>query len=197
MWKGINNLSKMIEKNRRKHRLLMLLLLLQLCTLIALGQDSVSIRMNVDATDAARNVLHTTLTIPVKPGPLSLFYPKWIPGEHSPTGPINDMVGLRLSGNGKSIPWQRDNVEMFAFHCDVPAGVSALEVSFDDVSQPATTMSARLARVKWNRVLVYPRGMNSDAIRVAASIKLPGDWKFATSLAVSRERRDEVEFKEV
>jgi len=170
MWKGINNMPKMIEKNQRKHRLLMLLLLLQLGAVIALGQDSVSIRMNVDATDAARNVLHTTLTIPVKPGPLSLFYPKWIPGEHSPTGPINDMAGLRLSGNGKSIPWQRDEVEMFAFHCEVPAGVSQLEVVFDDVSQPATTMSARLARVKWNRLLLYPRGMSSDSIRVAASI---------------------------
>jgi predicted metalloprotease with PDZ domain len=190
-------MPKVIEKNQTKHRLLMLLLLLQLCAVIALGQDSVSIKMAVDATDAARNVLHTTLSIPVKPGPLSLFYPKWIPGEHSPTGPINDMVGLRLSGNGKSIPWKRDEVEMFAFYCDVPVGVSQLEVTFDDVSQPATTMSARLARVKWNRLLLYPRGMSSDAIRVAASIKLPGSWKFATSLPVLRERRDDVEFKEV
>jgi predicted metalloprotease with PDZ domain len=205
MWKGIHNMPKMIakmieetiEKSQRKHRLLMLLLLLQLGAVIALGQESVSIRMNVDATDAARNVLHTTLTIPVQPGPLSLFYPKWIPGEHSPTGPINDMVGLRLSGNGKAIPWKRDDVEMFAFHCEVPAGVSELKVTFDDVSQPATTMSARLARVKWNRVLLYPRGMSSDAIRVTASIKLPDSWKFATALPVLRERRDNVEFKDV
>src|SRR5438552_3296496 len=187
----------MIEKNHRKHRLLMLLLLLQLCAVIALGQDSVSIRMNVDATEAARNVLHTTLTIPVKPGPLSLFYPKWIPGEHSPTGPINDMAGLRLSANGKSIPWKRDAVEMFAFYCEIPGGVSALEIAFDDVSQPSTTMSARLARVKWNRLLLYPRGVSSDTVRVDASIKLPGGWKFATALPVLRERRDEIEFKEV
>src|SRR5260221_4050875 len=188
-------MPKMIEKSHPRHRLLMLLLLLQLCAVIALGQESISIRMNVDATGAARNVLHTTLTIPVKPGSLSLFYPKWIPGEHSPTGPINDMVGLRLSGNGKSIPWQRDAVEMFAFHCEIPAGVSALEVTFDDVSQPATTMSARLARVKWNRVLLYPRGISSDAIRVAASIKLPDGWKFATALPVLRERRGKCEVK--
>src|SRR5437870_10526053 len=190
-------MPKLSERNRTRHRLLMLSLLLQLCAVQALGQNSISIRMNVDATDAARNVLHTTLTIPVKPGPLSLFYPKWIPGEHSPTGPINDMVGLRLSANGRSIPWQRDDVEMFAFHCEIPAGVNELEVTFDDVSQPATTMSARLARVKWNRLLVYPRGMNSDSISMATSIKLPGDWKFATALPVLRERRDEIEFKEV
>lgn len=187
----------MIGKNHRKPHVLMLLLLLHLCVVTVLGQSSVSIKMSVDASDAARSVLHTTLTIPVKPGPLSLFYPKWIPGEHSPTGPINDMVGLKLSGNGKTIPWQRDDVEMFAFYCEVPAGVSELEVVFDDVSQPATTMSARLARIKWNRLVVYPRGMSSDAVRVDASIKLPGGWKFATPLAVLREQRDVVEFKEV
>src|SRR5437763_5123165 len=114
-----NIMPKMIEQSRRKYRFLILLLLLQLCAVMALGQNSASIRMNVDATDAARNVLHTTLTIPVKPGSLSLFYPKWIPGEHSPTGPINDMAGLRLSANGKLIPWTRDGVEMFAFHCEI------------------------------------------------------------------------------
>ena len=192
-----NNTSVITERTHRGHRLFMLLLWLPIFAAIALGQNSVSIKMNVDATDAARNVLHTTLTIPVKPGPFSLFYPKWIPGEHSPTGPINDMVGLKLSANGKTIPWTRDPVEMFAFSCEIPAGASELEVAFDDVSQPGTTMSARLARVKWNRVLVYPRGMNSDAIRIDASIKLPGGWKFATALPVLRERRDDVEFKEV
>ena len=92
-------MPKMIEQNHRKLRFLVLLLLLQLCAVMAWGQNSVSIRMNVDATDAAHNVLHTTLTIPVKAGSLLLFYPKWIPGEHSPTGPINDMAGLRLSAN--------------------------------------------------------------------------------------------------
>ena len=190
-------MSVIIERRHRGHRLFMLLLWLPLCAAMALGQSSVSIKMNVDATEAARNVLHTTLTIPVKPGPFSLLYPKWIPGEHSPTGPINDMVGLRLSANGRTIPWTRDPVEMFAFSCEIPAGASELNVAFDDVSQPGTTMSARLARVKWNRVLVYPRGMNSDAVRIDASIKLPGGWKFATALPVLRERRDDVEFKEV
>src|ERR1700755_3130670 len=109
-------------------------------------------KLDVDATGAARNVLRARLTIPVKPGPLTLFYPKWIPGEHSPTGPINDVVGLKLSAGGKPIPWSRDDVEMFSFHCDVPPGVSALEVTFDDVSEPGTTMTARLARIKWNRL---------------------------------------------
>src|SRR4026208_1973619 len=113
------------------------------------------IAVSVDATDAARNIVHTKLTIPVKPGPLTLLYPKWIPGEHSPTGPINDLLGLKLSAGGKSIAWRRDDVEMFAFHCDIPIGVTVLEVALDDASQPETTASAKLARIKWNRVLVY------------------------------------------
>ena len=177
----------------RKYRLLLLPVLLQLCAFAA-GQN---IRMNVDATEAAHNLLRTQLTIKVKPGPLSLFYPKWIPGEHSPTGPLNDMVSLKLTANGNPIPWTRDEVEMFAFRCVVPPGVTELQVTFDDVSQPGTTMSARLARIKWNRLLVYQRGLTSDSIQVQAAIKLPIGWKFATALPILRERRDEVEFKEV
>src|SRR5437870_8465728 len=123
-------MPKMSERNQTGHRLLMLSVLLQICAAAALAQNPLSIRMHVDATDSARNVLHTTLTIPVKAGPLSSFYPKWIPGEHSPTGPINDMFGLRLSGNGKSIPWQRDDVEMFAFHCEIPACVKVMSATF-------------------------------------------------------------------
>jgi predicted metalloprotease with PDZ domain len=192
-----NNMPKTNLRNCRKQSLLVLLLVLQFCAVTAVGQNLLSIKLNVDATDAARNVLHTTLIIPVKSGPLTLFYPKWIPGEHSPTGPINDLVGLKITANGKSIPWKRDDVEMFAFHCEIPSGVSALEVTFDDVSQPGTTMTARLARLKWNRVLLYPRGMSSDAVRVVASLKLPPGWKYATPLPVARETRYDVQFKEV
>src|SRR3989441_2110809 len=197
MTAGDNNMPKTNPRNHRRQNLLMLLVVLQLCAVTAVGQNFLSIKLNVNATAAARNMLRSTLIIPVKPGPLTLFYPKWIPGEHSPTGPINDLVGLKIAANGKSIPWKRDDVEMFAFHCEVPAAVSALEVTFDDVSQPGTTMTARLARLKWNRVVLYPRGMSSDAVRVVASLKLPPGWKYATPLPVARETRDEVQFKEV
>src|ERR1051325_7263530 len=144
-------------RNRFPRRLTLAfaLLLLQALGSAALAQSAVSIKLDVDATGAARNVLRAGLTIPVKPGPLTLFYPKWIPGEHSPTGTINDLVGLQLTAGGKTIPWRRDEVEMFAFHCDIPQGVSTLDVTFDDVSQPESTASAKLARIKWNRLLVY------------------------------------------
>jgi predicted metalloprotease with PDZ domain len=156
-----------------------------------------TISLHVDATEASRNILRSTLKIPVRPGPFTLFFPKWIPGEHTPTGPINDVVGLKLSAAGKPISWRRDDVEMFAFHCQIPDAVSELEVSFDDVSQPESTMSAKLARIKWNRVLMYPQGVNSDSIRVRASLSLPPGWKYATALPVLNEKQSEIDFKEV
>lgn len=157
----------------------------------------ITMTLSVDATDAARNIVHSKLTIPVRPGALTLFYPKWIPGEHSPTGPINDLIGLKLSAGGKPISWQRDDVEMFAFHCDIPAGVTTLDVAFDDASQPETTASAKLARIKWNRLLVYPQGMSSDTISVKAALKLPAGWQFASALTIAGDGRDELQFKEV
>ncbi len=153
----------------------------------ALAQTKIT--LSVDATDAARNMLHSKLTIPVRPGPLTLFYPEWIPGEHTPTGTINDVVGLKLIANGKPIPWRRDDLEMFAFHCDIPPGVTTLDVTFDDVTQPETTASAKLARIKWNRLLVYPQGANSDAVTVKASLKLPVGWRFASALPVANDNR--------
>jgi predicted metalloprotease with PDZ domain len=170
-------------------------IILFLASVSALAQTAMTV--NVDATDAARNLVHSKLTIPVKPGPLTLFYPKWIPGEHSPTGPINDLLGLKLSAGGKSIAWRRDDVEMFAFHCDIPPGVPVLEVALDDASQPETTASAKLARIKWNRVLVYPQGMSSDAISVKTSLKLPSGWQFASALPIAGENKNEFQFKEV
>lgn len=184
-------------KTKRLTPRLALILALFACSVSITSAQATAIKLSVDATDAARNILHTKLTIPVRPGPLTLFYPKWIPGEHSPTGPINDLVGLKLSANGRPIAWRRDDVEMFAFHCEVPPGVSELEVSFDDASQPETTMSAKLARIKWNRVVIYPRGMNSDDVRVKASLTLPASWKFASALPVLSENKDGLEFKEV
>ena len=173
-------------------RILWIGLILFFTSVSALAQ---AMTLSVDATDAARNMIHSKLAIPVKPGPLTLFYPKWIPGEHSPTGPINDLVGLKLSAGGKPIAWRRDDVEMFAFHCDIPAGVAVLDVTFDDLSQPESTASAKLARIKWNRLLLYVQGMSSDVISVKASLKLPAGWHFASALPIASERNNELHFK--
>jgi predicted metalloprotease with PDZ domain len=190
--------KKFMKKSPGNYRrnIFLLLILPALCVSAALAQTA-GIKLNVDATEAARNILHVSEKIPVKPGRFRLFYPKWIPGEHSPTGPLNDMVNLFISANGKPVAWTRDDVEMFAFECEIPAGASELEIAFDDVSQPGTTASAQLARIKWNRLLLYPRGVPSDNIQVSASLKLPADWKYATALPVARETGSTADFKSV
>src|SRR5438046_10559739 len=77
------------------------------------------IQLRVDATEAPRKIYHAELSIPATPGPMNLFYPKWIPGEHAPTGPITDLAGLKISSGGHNLQWNRDSVELFAFPINV------------------------------------------------------------------------------
>src|SRR5947209_20494952 len=84
------------------------------------------IELSVDATGAPRKLLHARLVIPASPGPLTLYYPKWIPGEHSPSGPITELSGVKLRAGGKALPWRRDDVDLYAFHCTVPPGADSL-----------------------------------------------------------------------
>src|SRR5581483_10065025 len=139
-----------------------------LCAAIAFSQE---IKIQVDATDAPRKILHAHLTIPAKPGPMTLLYPEWIPGEHGPTGPITDLVGLKITASGRTIAWSRDPVNMFAFHINVPADASTVEAVFDLISPPDTSgfssgasATTELAVLNWNQFLLYPEGSSSDAL---------------------------------
>ena len=120
--------------------------------------QSNSITLTVDATEAARRVFHSRLLIPAKAGPLTLYYPKWIPGEHGPTGPINEVAGLHLTAGGKEVAWQRDLLEMYAIHCQVPAGAEAVEVAMDFLSPSSvdaffgSSGSAQLTVINWNQL---------------------------------------------
>ena len=147
------------------------------------------IAIAVDATDAPRKILHARLEIPVKSGPLTLFYPKWIPGEHGPTGPITDLAGLKFAAAGKTIVWRRDDVDMYAFHLDVPPGASKLDVALDfllpasaEGFSSAASTTANLAVISWNQVLLYPEGFSSDDLTYTASLRLPLHWNFGTAL---------------
>ena len=133
----------------------------------------------LDATDAPRHIFHARLSIPAKPGALTLLYPKWIPGEHGPTGPVTDLVNLRFSANGKTLVWRRDLVDMYALHLEVPQGASAVEVTLDFLSPTNATgfssgasVTEKLAVMSWNQVLLYPKEVQSDAITYSASLKL-------------------------
>src|SRR5277367_7125267 len=93
-----------------------------------------TITLSVDASDAPRKIFHAQLTIPATPGTLTLYYPKWIPGEHGPTGPIEELAGLKFTANGETLKWRRDLLDGWTIHVEVPAGASAVNASLDFIS---------------------------------------------------------------
>ena len=162
------------------------------------------VTLEVDAREAPRRIFHARLVIPAAPGPLTLVYPKWVPGEHGPTGPITDLAGLKFSAGGKPLAWRRDPVDMWALHCDVPAGAGAVEVSLDYLSPAETSgfssgasTTSKLAFISWNQLLLYPQGMNTDEITYAATLTLPGGWKYGTALQAGKETAGRIEFPPV
>lgn len=162
------------------------------------------ITLSVDAREAPRGILRAQLTIPVGSGPLTLLYPKWIPGEHGPTGPISDLVGLKIRSGGQEIPWQRDPMDMYAFHCRVPDGVQSLEVSLDFLSPLSTagftsgaSSTPFLTIINWNQVLLYPQGGKASGWTYAARLRLPEGWQFGTALPMRGQVDTEIEFQPV
>ncbi|HEX3584791.1 MAG TPA: M61 family peptidase [Candidatus Angelobacter sp.] len=167
--------------------------------LLASAQSNIVERLNVDATDTPRNILHATLTIPVAAGPVTIVYPKWIPGNHRPTGPIQNFTGLHFKAGGKELEWQRDLEDMYAFHLQIPAGVSELQASYDTITYngKSSLASSKVLDLLWNQVVLYPKGAATDAVQVTASLRLPEGWKFGTALTPTQQSGNSVEFQTV
>jgi predicted metalloprotease with PDZ domain len=168
----------------------------------ALFAQVTPIQLNVDASEAPRRLLHATMQFPVKPGPMSLLYPKWIPGEHAPTGPIEDLAGVRMTANGQPVPWHRDDVDIYEFHLNVPPGVSTLDVALDFISPPeaagfssGASNTSQLAVLSWNQLLLYPKGVPVDQLQYKANLKVPSGWRYATALPIDRESGSQIAFK--
>jgi predicted metalloprotease with PDZ domain len=177
-------------------------LALAACGASALGQAGKPITLQVDATQAAAKVIHAHMSIPASGGPLTLFYPKWIPGEHGPTGPLINVVGLKFSVAGKPVTWKRDDSEMHALHLDIPAGATTVEADFDfmlsgstDGFSSAASGTENLTVLSWNQLLLYPQGRKSDDVPFQASLRLPAGWKFGTALPVAGQSSGEITFK--
>ena len=141
----------------------------------------------VDASDNTRGVFEVRESIPVAAGALTLLYPKWLPGHHSPGGPIAELAGLKITANGGAVAWRRDSVDVFAFHIDVPAGVSSLECAFQflaptDATQGRIVTTPDMLNLEWNATTLYPAGYYVRRINVDASVKLPAGWKPCTAL---------------
>ena len=182
----------------------LLLLFGVFCTPVIAANPPGTITLAVDATDAPRNLLHAKLTVPVSAGPMTLFYPKWNPGEHGPTGPIVNLSGLKVTANGQPLAWRRDDVDMYAFHIEVPQGASTLEIALDYLGpvkeegySAAAFATQELAMLNWNLVLLYPEGKSPRELTYAASLRLPAGWQCATALEVASHTGDTVEFKPV
>jgi predicted metalloprotease with PDZ domain len=156
----------------------------------------------VDATEAPRKVFHAKLTIPATPGDFVLLYPKWIPGEHGPTGPLVDTAGIYFRSNGRVLNWHRDPVDMYAFHVEVPPGVRSIDVSLDYLSpvempggfSAGSSATEKLAVLSWNWLVLYPKGYGSDNVGVKASLKLPANWQWGSALPHVSHEPGAVEF---
>jgi predicted metalloprotease with PDZ domain len=176
------------------------IVLLLLPFLSAAGLAAQEIRLHVDLSDAPRNIYHAHLQIPVHAGEMALVFPKWIPGNHRPSGPIGALTGIHMEAAGQSIPWQRDPVEMYEFHVSVPAGVTSIDVSLDAITTQDSAggggpaASSNILDLNWNAVVLYPKGTRSDDVTFAPSITLPAGWKFGTALPVARSTSNDVEF---
>lgn len=162
------------------------------------------ITMAVDASRVTEKLLQVRSEVPVSPGALTLFYPKWIPGQHGPSGPVSNLVGLELTTGGQELPWQRDPVDMFAFHLEVPAGAQRLEIAADFLLTSeggrftsGASATPALAMLNWNSVALFPRGGDGQTVRVRPSLTLPGGWSFASALAVAAQDGSRVHFAEV
>ncbi len=154
-----------------------------------LTAQSTPIQIAVDLSDAPRRLLHARLSIAVKPGPLTLLYPKWIPGEHSPSGPVENLAGITFQAGERPLPWRRDEVNMYAFHLEVPPATSRLDVHVDFLATPTTTgfsagasTTANLCVLSWNTLLLYPEGADPASLQVQPSVKLPLDWHLGSAL---------------
>ncbi len=159
------------------------------------------IQLSVDAAEVARRILHVTMTFAVAPGATTFVYPKWIPGEHGPSGPLGDVSGLKFAAGNSVVPWQRDPVDMYAFHVQVPTGTSALEVHFDVLGTTSesnfllgNSATLQQAVVNWNQVVLYPANVPSDNVTVEAQLTLPAGWKFGTALPVRTQTGQNVAF---
>jgi predicted metalloprotease with PDZ domain len=161
-----------------RYTLLPLALLLGTTTL--LEAQKTPIQITADLSEAPRKLYHADVDIPVKPGPVSLTTPKWIPGNHRPTGPVDQITGVVFTANGKVLPWRRDDEDLYQFHVTVPAGVTTLHAHLDCIV--TARLSQKLAVLEWEKLLLYPANTPVKEIPIQPTVKVPEGWGIGTAL---------------
>ena len=161
-----------------------------------------AIRLSVDATDTDRRIFRVREELAVSPGPLTLHYPKWLPGNHAPAGPIEQLAGLVIRAGDQRLAWRRDALDMHAFHVDVPDGVAALELEFQftsplDPAQGRIVVTPAIIGIQWNTLLLYPAGSPVSQLEVEARLRLPAGWNHASALEGRRQADGTIAFAPV
>ena len=160
-----------------------------------------TIEIRVDATDTAQGIFRVHEVVPVRSGELTLLYPKWIPGNHSPSGPVPMLAGISITANGGRLEWQRDEYDVYALRVDVPRGISSLDVDFQYLSgrtaMQRIQMTDAMLSLEWSNMSLYPAGRYSRDLTFAPSVTLPHGWGFGTALETLSESGDTTTFKPV
>jgi predicted metalloprotease with PDZ domain len=161
-----------------------------------------TIRLAVDTTDVTRHIFRVKETIPVQSGALTLLYPKWHPGTHSPTGRIDELAGLMIQAGGRRVEWVRDTVDVYAFHLNVPAGATSLDVEFQflsagDGNEGRIVTTPEMLNLQWSNVVLYPAGHFVRQITFEPSLTLPDGWQFATALDAASTNGSSATFRPV
>ncbi|MDE3105891.1 MAG: M61 family metallopeptidase [Acidobacteriota bacterium] len=138
------------------------------------------IQITADLTDAPRRLMHAEVDLPVAPGPLALTTPKWIPGNHRPTGPASNITGVVFTANGRTLPWRRDDTDLYQFHLVIPVGVTMLHAHLDCIVTGRVTQT--MAMLEWENLLLYPANQPVRQIAIQPSVVVPHGWGFGTAL---------------
>jgi predicted metalloprotease with PDZ domain len=160
-----------------------------------------TITLKIDATDTVRGIFHVAETVPVpKSGPMTLLFPKWLPGNHGPSGQISKLASLVITANGKELPWKRDEIDVCAFHIDVPEGTKSLDLRFDFLSPTATnqgriTVTADMISLQPNQVSLYPAGYFTRQIPISTSVTWPTGWKAGGALRSVKATGDTITYE--
>ncbi len=154
------------------------------------------------AFDTDHHVFNITETIPAAPGPLTLLYPRWIPGTHAPEGTVAAMAGLTINAGTTEIAWQRDTVDVTAVHLTVPQAAPPLTLHFQYLSPPtdregAVVMTDRIVLLQFWHDVLYPSGYYVRDIPVRAEVELPAQWQYGTALEQQGRDGNLVTFKTV
>jgi len=163
---------------------------LALALVVAGTAGAADLTLRVDAREVQRKHVHTDMTLAVRGGgPLTLVFPKWIPGEHGPSGPLDTIIGLVIRANGAPLAWQRDPRDMYAITVTVPAGAARLDIALDSGLTIeggefglGPTSSAQLALLPFNLFVLLPRGRDAATISTEAAVLAPAGWKISCAL---------------